>query len=950
MKNLTLRLFEQLNDIPEEVEKRQDSECSINLYKFFIMKVKSQISPLPAIPNSPDSRNDVISAEHKNYTFAEFAELVGNKSHSYNSCNHNPVIENGIFVQNNRTAVSYSTISLDFDGKSVLPPNEVIDLLKSWVGYPNLIYLTKRNPPELCDLHNAERFRVVFFLENEIPLNERTLSERTHILQYFKYIFPSLDSSVFDPNRFFFGGKKLLYTNFDNALNYDLVLSLANTFEISSKSPKRFKEKLGGLNNILDQKNEKCIYNIIHSTVFETKVKWSAPQWDIAKSKVPLLKNFLEAKVKVEHPELVKLFFFLNKIEGGLKRWKQAVEANVKINKIEKVNCIFHYFKKMMLDGERYFEPPIRSITNQVDEDVPLYLSQLFKSKSNSKTELVGDASAHKIVERDLEDVRGDLYNTIDTYFKEGGKVLLKAPTGVGKTYSVIDLLAKNKKYRKGIIWAFPRHDLLMEQANCLYDKKIEFMAIKQQPKIKSILLNEQLSLFYKSGFINQSKQLIESVAEGKTFVIEKYICQEDVETLKDYLEHNEKVVSYKGLVLATHHSAIHSEWKNHTRLIIDENPTDTLINIHEVDYLLLSKHMDANEKLRAHFEKMKNWADTLHLSSTNIFQCFIPEKKQNRNDFSNSISLQNISYLLEADLVLPKYNSDRQLESLVAASKHTINGFNDILILSATANPNILKKLIPDLVENDLGLVKNVGKLFQFCEQNYSKSSFRHLQNRENFNEFFEKMKDLIGNTVLISHSIEFIKNIFPKAYNFHNTSGLNHLQTTDCIVFGTEFPPPYLILAIAKLLDIPFDNSSMESLRLYRHGVAFSIFTYKELILQEMHLLFMEELLLQAVGRARLVTNKRKVVVFSKLPLVQSLKLVDNDYTEILDTLFKADVTGSANIAYDAVETLPVYQFPVLKSVSQEVSDDFRKYIDEFDSIKKSTNNDSSYFKVKK
>ena len=916
------------------------------------MKVKCQISPNPAISVVPENRKDVISADHKNYTFAEFAELVGKNNHAYNSCNHNPFIENGMIVQKNSTAVSYQILSLDFDGKSVLTPNEVIDLLKSWVGYPNLIYLTKRNPPEHCEMHNAERFRVVFFLDNEIILNERTLSERTRILHYFKSLFPSLDSSVFDPNRFFFGGKKVLYTNFDNALNYDLVLSLANTFEFSSKSPKRFKEKLGGLNNKLDQKNEKCIYNNIDSTVFETNVvKWSAPQWEIAKSKVPLLQNFLEAKVKVEHPELVKLFFALDKIEGGLKRWKKAVEANVEINKTEKVNCIFHYFKKMMADGESYFELPIRSITKQVDEDVPLYLSQLFKSKSNSKTALVGDASSHKIVERDLEDVRGDLYNTIYTYFKEGGKVLLKAPTGVGKTYSVIDLLAKYKKYRKGTIWAFPRHDLLMEQAKCLYEKKIEFMAIKQQPKINSILLNKQLSLFYESGFVSLAKQLIESVAEGKTSVIEKYQCEEDVEPLKEYLAHNEKVLASKGLVLTTHQSAIRSDWKNHSRLIIDENPTDTLLNIHEVDYLLLSKHMDENEKLKTHFEKMKNWADTLlpQSSSTN-FQYFIPEKKQYRNDFSNSINLQNIAFLMEAELVLPAYKNG-QLESLVAASKHTINGFKDILVMSATANHNILKNLIPDLVENDLGMVKNVGKLFQFCEQNYSKHSFIYLQNRENFNEFFEKLKDLIGNTVLISHSIEFIKNIFPKSYNFHNTSGLNHLQSADCIVFGTEFPPLYLIVAIAKLCNIPFENSSMEELRLHRYGVSFSFFTYKEIILQEMHLSFMEELLLQAVGRARLLTNKRKVVVFSKLPLAQSLKLVDNDYTEILDKLFKADVTGSSNIAFNEISTPPVYQYPIFTSTeSQEASDAFLDYLNEYDSIKKNTTDDDAYYKVSK
>jgi hypothetical protein len=83
------------------------------------MKVKCQISPNPATSVVPNNRNDVISTEHKNYTFAEFAELVGKNNHAYNSCNHIPIVENDILVQNNGTAVSYQILSLDFDGKSV---------------------------------------------------------------------------------------------------------------------------------------------------------------------------------------------------------------------------------------------------------------------------------------------------------------------------------------------------------------------------------------------------------------------------------------------------------------------------------------------------------------------------------------------------------------------------------------------------------------------------------------------------------------------------------------------------------------------------------------------------------------------------------------------------------------------------------------------------------------
>jgi len=90
---------------------------------------------------------------------------------------------------------------------------------------------------------------------------------------------------------------------------------------------------------------------------------------------------------------------------------------------------------------------------------------------------------------------------------------------------------------------------------------------------------------------------------------------------------------------------------------------------------------------------------------------------------------------------------------------------------------------------------------------------------------------------------------------------------------------------------------------------------------------------------------------VVFSKLPLAQSIKLVDNKYPEILDILFKADVTGSSNIAFNEISTPPVYQYPIFTSTeSQEASDAFLDYLNEYDSIKKNTTDDVAYYKVSK
>jgi len=102
-------------------------------------------------------------------------------------------------------------------------------------------------------------------------------------------------------------------------------------------------------------------------------------------------------------------------------------------------------------------------------------------------------------------------------------------------------------------------------------------------------------------------------------------------------------------------------------------------------------------------------------------------------------------------------------------------------------------------------------------------------------------------------------------------------------------------------KLLN--YSNCGVKTLNLkgsynsvVRSGYEFTIFTYKDLALREIQFRWMESNLTQAVGRARLINEKRKVVILSKLPFPQAEIIMDLKQEEIPNYLeTKVHLTGS-------------------------------------------------------
>ncbi len=897
------------------------------------MVIKTQISPHPLNPlKIVESRNAIISSEVKDYSIEDFISLVAEKAHGYNSFVHNPnvCLETGNLVQNNSTAVGYQIISLDFDGnkknteegisEKPITPSQVIENLRDYIGDPNLVYYTKSNDPSCTSLGDAKRFRVIYILDRYIEITNKyipngieiindSLKERELIVKFFKHLLPSSDSSIYDQNRYFFGNNNaVIFKNIETLLPYEVLLSNAQSYKISHLSDDIFKQKYKAEHNKIkaerdkgnrEAKTEKCIYNNIYSTLSPDSliIKLTDQQWEIAQEKIPFLRIFFKAEVKIYHPQLFLLFLMLYKVEGGIKRWQNAVTNNKLINSKEKMNVIYHWIKMNIKSGYSFYEPKIRWLTTDVADDVPEYFSQLFKNKQNVKSVILSEKD-NSIIERDLADVRIDLANHVKEFFEGENSLLIKAPTGAGKTTSIINYLKDNKKSGRGLVWAFPRYDLMSEVAQELKNSNIEFQSFTEMPTLKSKSLMERVEIIYRNGFPKDVSKLFYAIRGNLEDVISEYNCEEDRDNIVEYLNHKERLSECNGIILTTHHSMVYREWEQHNTLIVDESPLDLLIQTKKMDYNDFKRKINDKPLISQELNNYIDYLNKLDLQSEDVneqIKLNIPVVTEVGYKDLVAYNIENLGHFLEADIAYGIIKNNK-LSKIIFGKKNRIESFDKVMILSATANYTLLKYLINYLLLIDLGYVKNVANQYQIIDRAYSKTSFEILLDNNDFVNTLHILKDGIGNTNIASHKLDKFKEIFHSAYNFHNVSGLNNLQHQDLIIWGTEFPPLYLIWMRALIAGYDVENITSAYHSIIKYCVQFSIYTFNDSFLREIHLSYIEELLLQTIGRIRPATNaNRKCMVISNYPLPQTQKFSENKFEKVVDTIISFDFTGS-------------------------------------------------------
>jgi len=785
-----------------------------------------------------------------------------------------------VFRDNKRTNdtwVSQQLFGLDFDeGISV---EEVLERCDNYGILPCFIYSTFSSI-------NNNKFRVFFCNDTEVT----DYRVRTLIQLALMRMFRESDKSCKDASRMFYGGKVLLYENYDGRINpVDLLKVLCRYIndtdstnasrEITSYCQQVGLDMVNGLPKMVPMEMVKFeetagtpidnVYiappskssNLIHSFYFcagnksNTGTTKAPRKYSVVNEKLErreliedfsfatlkencaLWEDFSEAGIRLEHHERMGVATNLLMIKGGrtqffdaLKKWN---EQDIEPYDMEKwqYDCNtfvrLNYFP-MRCENFCPYEKKCEHTNNMID--------QVKLAKGHVR---VISTPEVKSLQQAEEELREQFQKALES--KEHKIYVIKAPTGIGKTELYLNL--------ENVTIAIPTHNLKDEVSGRMKVKH------KVTPKIPD---DDRVKYLYSVGSYMMANQYIQKMAkEGKQEYIEYLRKAKDAE------------VSF-GTILTTHDKLLSMKKRNDT-IIIDEDIISTLLPVHQTtldDIETMAREcccIDTIHTLESimNFAKMAGDGLVYQMPSYGGIKTSKLEEIVNSNDInSNVLGFLNCSHFVrytveDTGKVIFHYIVKRELPEK-----------NKIIIMSATANEYICKLMFGDRLEFiDIGQVETKGSIRQYPQRSFSRYQMNKDDNLRKLAKALTQGKPIIT----YKDYAETFDNVIA---NFGATAGLDSFKGENIAVIGTPHvnPVTYLLYAnaLGKKPRLNDTRTSMQYTKVKRNGFEFYFNTFSnDDILQEIQLFLIETELIQAVGRARVLRNDCTVTVLSNLPI---------------------------------------------------------------------------------
>lgn len=845
---------------------------------YMFNKIRTRVSsPQSTKPtNSAIYRLELASSEETIISLSDFIEIVGNQGCGFLPCNHNPIpFSNNDnkslwLTVNNSTAYSFRIIGLDFDDCGITPL-EVVSKFKNYHITPFFLYQTLGDKaPKNANKEQIKRFRAIILLNKCLSSNLYTNIINDYLLK----IFPESDASIKNTSTMLYGGKSIIYKDEGGVMDANYFLSLYHDFVNNNKAQRKYKvfqkELISthlSLTTQIDHFLSNDIYNYIEGDKNVSKrIKWSEQEWTFAQSKWPLLNDFLKGTVKIYHPQLYLLYLAMMHIDGGIKRWLDAVAKNPLLDFVDKQRKIDWWIKAQKKQGVKFYEPPLYKIDDNLPPNFYYYLTDIGNKQKSSIPVRI-----KSFKERDIKDIRANLRDIFYEEMGRKGNILLKAPTGVGKTHTLLQYL-KNIGDVSGMVIAVPTHSLKDEIATKVTELGIPFEATPIEPPLPT-QLGEQVQKLRRLGFHLEASSLLKNVARGVEGVIKKYgVGSEIILSLQDYYESLAEIRQANGLVITTHEMMLQSDFPNHDTLIIDEDPTFRFLKIGEISAQALKvlKNLSSNISFNAYVDEIVSFKRN---AKNGITELQLPPKIDTPESFYD-LEIQNLGIFFDANKVFGVIE-DGVIQKVCFSKIRTLSpNFLRVAILSATANETLLCSIIGQINIKDLGYVKLEGNLLQSCRRGLSKTSVL----KGDHVSVLEDIKKVVGSTPIITHKIPKLESILETKLNFNNTEGLNKFEGENLLIVGTPYPPEYMIPLIASSLNIAYKSTVVDYMTIEFDGWVFPFRTFYDENLRDIHLKYIQGALMQAVGRARLSHNDKTVVVLSKMPLPQATMLNDS------------------------------------------------------------------------
>lgn len=752
-----------------------------------------------------------------------------------------------------------------------ISPQKVLDRLEEYGLQCSLIY------PSFSHSEEWQRFRVAFQIEETITDIEKAKLVINSLLM----LFPEADRCK-DPCRIWYGTSHVsYYENHDSYLDIEKLVECSVIHWAShtktgrydkSNAARQIKIALKKLNS--DEKrvnplyiktnthnssknndsqirspiqNEKTFqfflegskYSAVYSEILEKGHLENVSFEELAK-KVKILADFMNSDIKLGHEKLLGLATNLYWIKRGKALYKKCIDANP--NYAQKKHTVMFYCKQVeyipmaLKDFSPYEEDwEYRNIL----QAAKLPRAEIIRKQQYETISLAeGEARLDDAISQALNDEGNHIY-------------VIRKATGLGGTERLLSI--------ENATVAFPNHDLKEEVSgrfNVDHETtpELPFDAVDEGLKAK-------IEYLYGVGAVDRVIRILQEEALHNP-------------EIRKYLDDSAKAYSSKKTVLTTHTKALFVGFE-HDTLVFDEDPLAAVLEIGEVTL----------NDLNNLSHKVSNPNDRETLGSCVKFLTTTGEESK----LIENITFADVDSIEDVVLDAKDFNSnvlkfirsnfhakdDYSHSSLRFLTHNSLNSellaHKKIIIISATADEFIYRKLYGDRVKFiDISNVEMKGSVVQDTRYSYSRSSLGQAEVRNYVEQKASDFEYLV--------TFKQYKYYFPNAVediHYGKCTGFDRLKGQRIAVVGTPHlrTVDYLLYAQALGIQESLHNFNLQQQRVEHNGFEFRFRTFPTKSLQLIQFHFIEEQMIQALGRARALREPVETILFSNYPLPFSL-----------------------------------------------------------------------------
>lgn len=828
------------------------------------------------------------SAPTFDLTIEELSKAVGEWGHSF--C-HAVFNDQWIHRDNFRFT---QVIVVDVDDN--LTPQQALNRSQELgLPMPNIIYLTLSDPTEANlteeeKLKQAQKFRMIYMLDQPIY----NFREYEGLVKQGMYIiFP--ESDHVGATQKWLGGKEVIYLNTETRLNPTNLMCCADVYDsrnvkTSQGRKKRFQKKYEKLppsifhdGNEVDDDDDDTVSNSANSLSIYKEIEKNETKfirgvsWVGIAQEFELFRAFYYKERKINNPELLGLYSGMRRFEGGSLLWKRLVCDNQLID--DRHLVISDWFNTVIAKGGNPWEQLISEYApNDPAGQEYNRLTDIHFKRGRKAIRL------KNIPEITIEEAHMKMQSFIKKFLDSDDIkfAVCKAATALGKTRFILE------NVREGCLICVPTHDLASQHANDLKEMGINFLIAPKIPDLPEVIQFE-LDKYRSAGDTIEAARFIKRMSrdfKSFNFGLSGKEARKLQETLSDYFQELKQCTESSLPVIITHKRLLFTDFPNHHTVIIDEDIIPALFETGSfttkdlrllINTLRRSSYVGQEKDLavlEGILKDINNDSEMFrHVQSTfggrtEIFED-LQEIIRSVHRLGNKLNGQVLPFFSCSHYIVDFEDEDDLAGEKVVhyLIKHQLPKNKKTLVLSATANEFMYRKIFGDIKWLDLSHVKHKGDRIQFSNLSHSRSTIASKNNSNSLN----KIKNFIGNMPVIT--FKKYRSLFknPADVYLENCSGYNEYTGKDIAVIGTPHIPTYVYRLIAAAMSIEFtaEDFKLEPQWVKHNGYKFRFMTYAHEGLRSIQFYFIESALVQACGRNRSLREDATVYLFSNFPL---------------------------------------------------------------------------------